>query len=116
MRVEKTCVNNLYTFALCEIPSWRVAHSLFFLHVTTELGALPFPGFGKGGRRGCIGVFALPRCPVLFELYPCQGEDEGKSKDGPGFCGHPPFPKSGKDGAPAFVVGLGRAKGLCLVL
>jgi hypothetical protein len=29
----------------------RVAHPPFSLDVPTKLGALPFPGFGKGGRR-----------------------------------------------------------------
>jgi hypothetical protein len=43
-----------------------------FLPFTVNAGALPFPGFGKGGRSGCFGVIAFPCCPMRLDLY-CAG-------------------------------------------
>ena len=54
-----------------------------FLQVTTDLGALPFPGFGKGGRRGCFVVFSSPCCPIRLDLGRAVFSGEVMAEAGP---------------------------------
>ena len=41
---------------------------------------------------------------------PPRRKGKGKNNDSAGVCGIPPFPKPGKEGAPAFVFGRGKAR------
>jgi len=60
-----------------------------------DLGALPWSMVVEAGIQG---QQQIPR-----------GNERKKSRNGVGFCGVPPFPTEGKDGAHAFVVSLRRA-------
>ena len=61
----------------------QVAHALFSLHVTTELGALPFLDFGEGGRRGCFRAFASTRCSVRLDFDRAGGSSQVMTEAGP---------------------------------
>ena len=52
-----------YTGYLYDADGTRVAHP--FPRVSTDLGALSFPGFEKGGVYRGFRMFSAPRCPGI---------------------------------------------------